>query len=158
MTGSELQYDLVAPRFRSRQAFVRKEKAKIFARLERRLGKFSAYLDVLSESPLIQLLNRHTYQASRNNPDCGRDFGGPAMAQVPCELYFIFRMRLFLGLENPEIDHRLTAELLNQLPTTGADDFLAAEDCAFLEAVSAYEPDFFGHIDRMKIRDWKFLF
>jgi hypothetical protein len=58
------------------------------------------------EPLLIQLLNRHTFQASRNNKDGGKDFDGHT-EQFPLEVFFIFRLRQWSGLSIPILKHKM---------------------------------------------------
>lgn len=69
----------------------------------------------LIHSLLIQLANRHTFTASRNNKDGSRDFAAHA-EQYPIDLHFIMRLREWRGLANPEIKHRLTEPPFDKLP------------------------------------------
>jgi hypothetical protein len=108
------------------------------------------------EPLLVQLLNRHTYQASRNNKDGDRDFEGHS-EQFPMELQFIYRLREWRGLTNPAIKHRLTEPPFDVLPEPMQEVVFDEQTIQFIAKVRASFPDFDEVINSARIRDWKML-
>jgi hypothetical protein len=113
-------------------------------------------LNILSPL-LVQLLNRHTYQASRNNKDGGKDFGGPIVEQVPWELFFIYRLRQYKGLANPAIEHRLTSPPFDYLPAPAAELSLGQYEKEYIAMTRKFFPEFDQLVEGMKIRDWEMV-
>lgn len=110
----------------------------------------------LIESLLIQLANRHTFQASRNNKDGGRDFEGHA-EQYPIDLHFIMRLREWRGLSNPEIKHRLTESPFDKLPEPVEKIQFPEELQQVVKKMREFMPDFDAVINSGKKRDWQML-
>ncbi len=108
------------------------------------------------EPLLVQLLNRHTYQASRNNKDGDRDFEGHS-EQFPMELQFIYRLREWRGLTNPAIKHRLTEPPFDVLPEPMQELIFDEQTIQFMSKVRASFPDFDAVINSARTRDWKML-
>ena len=71
-------------------------------------------------APLIAAADRHTAQARVSNSRANYDFDDLAYAVFPIELLAVFRLREWLGLRSPAIDHPLFGGLLGQLPPAGA--------------------------------------
>lgn len=111
---------------------------------------------VLIESLLIQLANRHTFQASRNDKDGGRDFEGHA-EQYPIDLHFIMRLREWRGLSNPDIKHRLTEPPFDKLPDPIENIQLPDELRQVVKKMREFIPDFDAVINAAKTRDWQML-
>ncbi|MDZ7925087.1 MAG: hypothetical protein U5M23_13785 [Marinagarivorans sp.] len=106
---------------------------------------------------LTQLLNRHTFQASRNNKDGGRDFGAPAMEQVPWEVFFLYRLRKIKGLSNPVLNHRLMEPPFDLLPEPETHHKLCPRGARLLAAARKHFPDFDQLILSWRIRSWELL-
>jgi hypothetical protein len=109
------------------------------------------------EPLLVQLLNRHTFQASRNNKDGGRDFEAHA-EQYPLELFFIYRLRQWKGLSNPSIQHRLTEPPFDQLPEPMSELVFDEQTIQFTRKIREVLPEVDPIINAVKIRDWTMLF
>ncbi len=105
---------------------------------------------------LIQLLNRHTFQASRNNKDGGRDFEGHS-EQYPMEVHFIFRLREWRGLTNPVLTHRLMEPPFDVLPEPMQELVFDEQTIHFVKKVREVFPDFDTIVNNAKIRDWTIL-
>ena len=110
----------------------------------------------LIESLLMQLANRHTFQASRNNKDGSRDFEGHA-EQYPIDLHFIMRLREWRGLSNPDIKHRLTEPPFDKLPDPIENIQLPDELRQVVKKMREFIPDFDAVINAAKTRDWQML-
>lgn len=110
----------------------------------------------LIQSLLIQLANRHTFTASRNNKDGSRDFAAHA-EQYPIDLHFIMRLREWRGLANPEIKHRLTEPPFNKLPEPIETIELPDELHQVMKKTREVIPDFDAVINAAKTRDWQML-
>jgi hypothetical protein len=109
------------------------------------------------EPLLVQLLNRHSFQASRNNKDGGRDFEAHA-EQYPLELFFIYRLRQWKGLSNPSIQHRLTEPPFDQLPEPMTELVFDEQTLQFTRKIREVLPEVDPIINAVKIRDWNLLF
>lgn len=109
------------------------------------------------EPLLVQLLNWHTYQASRQNKDGGQDYH-PYVEQIPLAYLFILRLRQWRGLSVPHISHVLTQPPFDSLPEEVEGRY---EFCPFAKEFYAKTlnlmPDFIDQINRIKIRDWKMI-
>ncbi|WP_331353138.1 hypothetical protein [Cellvibrio sp. UBA7671] len=110
----------------------------------------------LIHSLLIQLANRHTFTASRNNKDGSRDFAAHA-EQYPIDLHFIMRLREWRGLANPEIKHRLTEPPFDRLPEPIETIELPDELHQVMKKTREVIPDFDAVINAAKTRDWQML-
>jgi hypothetical protein len=108
------------------------------------------------EPLLVQLLNRHTFKASRDNPDGGRDFEGYS-EQFPIELLFIYRLREWKGLVNPNIKHQLTEPPFHELPEPL--EVLEFDELTlnFVKEIRGLFPDMDQAIAEMKTRGWHML-
>lgn len=111
---------------------------------------------MLIHSLLIQLANRHTFTASRNNKDGSRDFAAHA-EQYPIDLHFIMRLREWRGLANPEIKHRLTEFPFDRLPDPIEIIKLPAELHQVMKKTREIIPDFDAVINAAKTRNWQML-
>lgn len=110
----------------------------------------------LIHSLLIQLANRHTFTASRNNKDGSRDFAAHA-EQYPIDLHFIMRLREWRGLANPEIKHRLTEPPFDRLPEPIETIELPDELYQVMKKTREVIPDFDAVINAAKKREWQML-
>ena len=110
----------------------------------------------LIHSLLIQLANRHTFTASRNNKDGSRDFAAHA-EQYPIDLHFIMRLREWRGLANPEVKHRLTEAPFDKLPDPVETIELPDELHQVMKKTREVIPDFDAVINAAKTRDWQML-
>lgn len=110
----------------------------------------------LIEDLLLQLANWHTYQASRNNKDGGRDFEGHA-EQYPIAVHFIMRLRQWHGLENPQIKHRLLEPPFDRLPEPLVNLEFSDEVKRVMDRARIVIPDFDEVVNQAKRRDWSFL-
>jgi len=108
------------------------------------------------EPLLVQLLNRHTFKASRDNPDGGRDFEGHS-AQFPIELFFIYRLREWKGLVNPNIKHQLTEPPFHELPEPLEVIEFDELTLNFVKEIRGLFPDMDQAIAEMKTRNWEML-
>ncbi|RYG17955.1 MAG: hypothetical protein EOO07_10005 [Chitinophagaceae bacterium] len=108
------------------------------------------------EPLLIQLLNRHTFEASRKNKYGDHDFEGHS-EQFPMELFFLYRLREWRGLKNPVIKHRLTEPPFDALPKPMEELVFDEQSIAFVKKVREVFPNFNEVVNNAKIRDWKML-
>jgi hypothetical protein len=108
------------------------------------------------EPLLIQLLNRHSFQASRNNKDGGRDFEAHS-EQFAIEVHFIFRLRQWRGLSNPVLKHRIMEPPFDVLPEPMTDVVFDEQSIQFVNKVRQVFSDFDATVNGARIRDWKML-
>ncbi len=108
------------------------------------------------EPLLIQLLNRHSFQASRNNKDGGRDFEDHS-EQFAIEVHFIFRLRQWRGLSNPVLKHRIMEPPFDLLPEPMTEVVFDEQSIQFVKKVRQTFPDFDATVNGARIRDWKML-
>ncbi len=109
------------------------------------------------EPLLMQLLNWHTYQASRQNKDGGQDYY-PNLEQIPLAYFFILRLRQWRGLSVPKISHVLTQPPFDCLPdeVEGRYEFSPFAKEFYAKTLSLM-PDFLERLNRIKIRDWEMI-
>ncbi|HMW72278.1 MAG TPA: hypothetical protein PKD17_10680 [Cellvibrionaceae bacterium] len=109
------------------------------------------------EPLLMQLLNWHTYQASRENKDGGQDYY-PYVEQIPLAYLFILRLRQWRGLSVPKISHVLTQPPFDSLPdeVEGRYEFCPFAKEFYAKTISLM-PDFIDRLNRIKIRDWEMI-
>lgn len=109
------------------------------------------------EPLLMQLLNWHTYQASRQNKDGGQDYY-PNLEQIPLAYFFILRLRQWRGLSVPKISHVLTQPPFDSLPyeVEGRYEFCPFAKEFYAKTLSLM-PDFLERLNRIKIRDWEMI-
>ena len=65
---------------------------------------------------LLAACDRHTHQAAREISNTFYDFGSPALARTPIEILTLLRLREFVGLSNPIINHPLMDAPFDRLP------------------------------------------
>lgn len=65
---------------------------------------------------LLAACDRHTWQTGRDSSKNFYDFSTPAYMRVPIEILFLFRLRAWEGLANPDLEHPLVAAPFDQLP------------------------------------------
>jgi hypothetical protein len=128
------------------------EKEPLFAQiLQHWADEDTAVLEPL----LIQLLNRHTFQASKNNKDGGKDFSGLDTEQFPLELFFLYRLRQWRGLSIPNISHRLTEAPFDKLPEPATNLIFDEETKKLMNRIRFCFPDFDSYLREKRIRDWE---
>lgn len=108
------------------------------------------------EPLLLQLLNRHTFQASRNNKDGAKDFADHT-EQFPLELFFIYRLRHWRGLSLPRLIHPLIEPPFHELPTELEQAVFDDRSIQFMAMVRKIFPEFDAVVKGAKIRDWGML-
>ncbi|HWV16605.1 MAG TPA: hypothetical protein VN030_14320 [Cellvibrio sp.] len=108
------------------------------------------------EPLLVQLLNRHTFQASRNNKDGAKDFDGHT-EQFPLELFFIYRLRHWNGLMLPSLKHPMIEPPFHELPTQLEQVIFENRDRQIMRRVRKIFPEFDRVVEEAKIRPWKMI-
>lgn len=112
-------------------------------------------MDIL-EPLLLQLLNRHTFQASRNNKDGAKDFDGHT-EQFPLELFFIYRLRQWHGLSLPSLTHRLIEPPFHELPPELEQFVFDDRSKQFMNMTRKVFPELDPLVKGARIREWKML-
>ena len=65
---------------------------------------------------LLAACDRHTHQTGRNSLKNFYDFNNVGLCRTPVEILLLFRLREWVGLTNPVLDHPLMAAPFNELP------------------------------------------
>lgn len=65
---------------------------------------------------LLAACDRHTHQAAPETRNTFCDFSDPPLARTPIEILMLLRLREFIGLENPVIEHPLMEMPFDRLP------------------------------------------
>jgi len=88
---------------------------------------------------LLAACDRHTHEARFDTSKTFYDFGDQRLTRTPIEILLVFRLREYLGLANPVLDHPLMEAPFDQLP----------------EPQPAFEPDEYmqGTLKRVR-EDW----
>jgi len=65
---------------------------------------------------LLAACDRHTHQTQKDSSKKFFDFQNVGLTRTPIEILFLFRLREWVGLQNPTLDHPLMAAPFDQLP------------------------------------------
>jgi len=98
------------------------------------------------EGCLMELCDRHTYHTSASGVG-GKypDFDNLAYMHFPIEVLMILRLREWMGLPNPKLDHPLMAAPFDTLPEVN-DDFNDALLNSINEKIRQVQPDFDSYL------------